>query len=451
MSEPDLRFCVQPGGVLRGRLRVPGDKSVSHRAVMLGALAEGTTTVSGFLDGEDCLRTVEAFRAMGVRIERTAGTALTIHGVGLHGLQAPGSALNLGNSGTSMRLMTGVLSGQSFDTTLTGDASLSRRPMGRIVDPLRSMGARIDTASDGNGTAPLVVHGGAALHGIEYPSPVASAQIKSGLLLAGLYARGVTRVIEPGVSRDHTERMLQAFGVSLECRPGQVALQGGQQLRATAIEVPADISSAAFFMVGAAMTPGSELVLESVGVNPTRDGVIEILRRMGADIELLNPRQQGAEPVADIRVRGGVLHGITIDRELVTLAIDEMPAVFIAAASASGETVVRDAAELRVKESDRIRSMCDGLQRLGIDAQGTPDGARIHGGRIGAGQVDSMDDHRVAMSFAIAGLRASGPMEIQRCANVNTSFPGFVATARQAGLKIREAHGAGSPTAGDET
>lgn len=436
MSGPDLRYRLQPGGRLRGRLRVPGDKSISHRAVMFGALAEGVTTVDGFLTGEDCLSTMKAFQAMGVGIKQTAPTSLRIDGVGLNGLQAPTAALDLGNSGTSMRLMTGLMAGQRFDTHMTGDVSLSKRPMLRIVDPLRSMGARIDTAE--KGTAPLHVHGGAVLHGIDYRSPVASAQIKSGLLLAGLYAEGVTRVTEPGASRDHTERMLQAFGATVESVPGIAAVRGGQRLRATHIEVPADISSAAFFMVGAAIRPGSQVLLEAVGVNPTRNGVIEILRRMGADIELLDERLLGGEPVANIRVRGGTLHGIDIGHELVTLAIDEMPAVFVAAACAQGETVVRDAAELRVKESDRIQAMCDGLQILGVDAETAADGARIRGGRIGQGRVDSMGDHRIAMSFAIAALRASGPIEILDCANVNTSFPGFVSLAHSAGLAIEE-------------
>jgi len=440
MSSPSLRYHVQPGGQLQGRLRVPGDKSISHRAVMFGALAQGTTTVDGFLTGQDCLSTMKAFQSMGVVIEQTAATSLCIHGVGLHGLQAPAAALDLGNSGTSMRLMAGLMAGQRFDTTMVGDVSLSKRPMLRIVDPLHSMGAQIDTAE--NGTAPLHVHGCTALHGIDYRSPVASAQIKSSLLLAGLYAQGVTRVTEPGASRDHTERMLRAFGVTVECAPSVAAVQGGQRLRATPIAVPADISSAAFFMVGAAIQPGSELLLEAVGVNPTRNGVIEILRRMGADIELLDSRLLGGEPIADIRVRGGALHGIDIDHELVTLAIDEMPVVFVAAACAEGETVVRDAAELRVKESDRIQTMCGGLQNLGIDAEPTADGACIRGGQFGPGKVDSLGDHRIAMSFAIAALRASGPIEILDCANVNTSFPGFVSLARLAGLSIEEVHAA---------
>lgn len=433
MSVGGLTWTIQPGGSLHGLLRVPGDKSISHRAVMLGALAEGTTTVSGFLDGEDCLSTMKAFQAMGTRIEQRGATELAIHGAGLHGLQPPRGPLDLGNSGTSMRLMAGLMSGQGFPTTLTGDASLSRRPMQRIIDPLAQMGARID-ADDGH--APLRIQPAAALKGIRYASPVASAQVKSGVLLAGLYAAGRTEVREPEASRDHTERMLQAFGVEVEAEPGRAALAGGQRLTAARVEVPADISSATFFMVGAALAAGSDVTLPAVGVNPTRTGIIEILQRMGADIELRNERQLGAEPVADIRVRGRALRGIAIDRELVVAAIDEFPAVFVAAACARGQTLVTGAAELRVKESDRIQAMCDGLARLGIAARPLPDGAQIHGGRLRGGTVDSRGDHRVAMAFAMAALKAEQPVTILDCANVNTSFPGFAGLAASAGLRI---------------
>lgn len=428
-----LEFRVQPGGALRGGIRVPGDKSISHRAVMLGALAQGTTTVTGFLDGEDCLCTMKAFQAMGVRIERPEPTSLTVHGVGLHGLRAPAAALDLGNSGTSMRLMAGLMSGQKFATTLTGDASLSRRPMKRIIEPLTRMGARIEADDD---HAPLRIHPVPGLRGIAWRSPVASAQVKSGVLLAGLYASGHTEVTEPEPSRDHTERMLRAFGVTVDTEPGRAALAGGQALRGTAIEVPADISSAAFFMVGAAIAPGSDVTLTGVGVNPTRTGVIEVLRRMGADIDVVNERALGAEPVADIRVRGRPLHGVAIGRELVAAAIDEFPAIFVAAACARGVTEVSGAEELRVKESDRIRAMCDGLVALGISARPSADGARIAGGRLRGGTVDSRGDHRVAMSFAMAGLRAEQPVTILDCANVDTSFPGFAALAAAAGLRI---------------
>ena len=428
-----VNYVVQPGGALRGSIRVPGDKSISHRAVMLGALAEGTTAISGFLNGEDCLCTMKAFQAMGVRIERGGETALRVQGVGLRGLKAPAATLDLGNSGTSMRLMAGLMSGQRFATTLTGDESLSRRPMQRIIEPLARMGARIEAD---HGHAPLHIGATPGLHGIRYASPVASAQVKSGVLLAGLYASGSTEVTEPEASRDHTERMLRAFGVELETQPGRAALKGGQVLKGTAIEVPADISSATFFMVGAAITPGSDVTLTEVGINPTRTGILEILRRMGADIEVMQERTLGAEPVADIRVRGRALRGIAIGRELVTAAIDEFPAVFVAAACAHGVTEVTGAAELRVKESDRIQAMCEGLLALGISAQGQPDGARICGGRVRGGSVDSRGDHRVAMSLAMAGLRAEQPITILDCANVNTSFPGFAALAASAGLRI---------------
>jgi 3-phosphoshikimate 1-carboxyvinyltransferase len=428
-----VTFRVRPGGALRGQLRVPGDKSISHRAVMLGALAAGTTSVSGFLNGEDCLSTMKAFQAMGVRIEQDGATALRIHGVGLTGLQPPQRELDLGNSGTSMRLMAGLMSGQAFPTTLIGDASLSRRPMKRIIEPLRQMGAEIESDE---GMAPLRIRPVRALQGIAYASPVSSAQVKSGVLLAGLYAEGRTEVTEPEPSRDHTERMLRAFGVTVEAAPGRAALRGGQALTATRIEVPADISSATFFIVGAAIAAGSDVTLTGVGVNPTRTGVLEILRRMGADIEIGAERQVGSEPVADVRVRGRALTGIAIGADLVASAIDEFPAIFVAAACARGVTQVTGARELRVKESDRIQTMAEGLWALGVEAKPSPDGVRITGGRLGGGTIDSRGDHRVAMAFAMAALRAHEPLTILDCANVNTSFPGFVALAASAGLGI---------------
>ena len=435
-SGPKIDYLVQPGGQLSGALRVPGDKSISHRAVMLASLADGVSEVTGFLTGEDCLSTMKAFQAMGVRIEQLAPTHLRVHGVGRDGLKAPAGPLDLGNSGTSMRLMSGLMAAQKFTTTLIGDESLSTRPMRRIVDPLRTMGAQIATTE--RGTSPLVISPTAALKGIRYASPVSSAQVKSGILLAGLYADGLTEVTEPEPSRDHTERMLRGFGVTVEATPGRAALLGGQRLRATNIEVPADISSATFFMVGAAIVPGSEVLLSAVGVNETRTGIIEILRRMGASITIENARMFGGEPVADLRVRGGALRGIEIGEDLVALAIDEFPAVFVAAACAEGRTVVTGAEELRVKETDRIAAMCEGLTTLGIANEPRPDGAVIEGGKLGGGTVDSKGDHRIAMSFAIAGLRASAPIRIRDCVNVNTSFPGFVALARQAGLGIAE-------------
>jgi 3-phosphoshikimate 1-carboxyvinyltransferase len=428
-----LQFVVQPGGCLKGEARVPGDKSISHRAVMLAALAEGRSTIRGFLSGEDCLCTMRAFQQMGVAIRRLDETTLAVDGVGLHGLRPPAAALDLGNSGTSMRLMAGLLAAQAFGSTLTGDASLSRRPMRRVIEPLTGMGARIE-AEDGR--APLVIHPVSGLKALRFRSPVASAQVKSCLLLAGLYAEGETEVEEPEASRDHTERMLRAFGVEIEAEPGRARLRGGQGLRATDIDVPADISSAAFFLVGAAMSPGSDLLLEQVGINPTRIGIITLLRQMGASIALRNERLLGGEPVADLRVRGSRLRGIRVDPRLVASAIDEFPALFVAAACAEGETVVSGAEELRVKESDRIATMCDGLRSLGIAAQPQPDGARIYGGRLRGGTVDAHGDHRVAMSFAIAGLRAEQPIRILDCANVNTSFPGFADLARRCGLRL---------------
>ena len=433
----DLTFVAEPGGALRGRIRVPGDKSISHRAIMLGALADGATAIDGFLEGEDCLATLRAFRAMGVRIDGPDRGRVTVQGVGLRGLRAPDGPLDMGNSGTSMRLMAGILAGQAFDTVLTGDASLTRRPMRRVTEPLARMGAWIDGTE--RGTAPLRIRGGQRLTGIDYPLPVASAQVKSCLLLAGLYAEGVTRITEPAPTRDHTERMLEGFGYPL-AREGSrtVAVTGRGRLTGTEIDVPADISSAAFFLVGASIAPGSDLVLEHVGVNPTRTGAIDILRLMGADIEWLNPRLAGGEPVADLRVRHAPLHGICIPAELVPLAIDEFPALFVAAACAEGETVLTGAEELRVKESDRIQVMADGLAALGIAAAPTPDGIVIRGGALSGGTVDSHGDHRIAMSFAVAALRARGPIRIGDCANVNTSFPGFAALAREAGLAVRE-------------
>lgn len=433
----DHTFIAEPGGALRGCIRVPGDKSISHRAIMFGALADGVTTVTGFLQGEDCLATLRAFRAMGVRIDGPDQGRVVVRGVGLRGLRAPAGPLDMGNSGTSMRLMSGILAGQAFDTVLTGDASLSRRPMRRVTEPLARMGARIESAAQG--TAPLRIRGGQRLTGIDYPLPVASAQVKSCLLLAGLYAEGVTRVTEPAPTRDHTERMLEGFGYPLARESDRtVAVTGGGRLTATDIDVPADISSAAFFLVGASLAPGSDLLLEHVGVNPTRTGVINILRLMGADVEILNPRLAGGEPVADLRVRHAPLRGVRIPETLVPLAIDEFPALFIAAACAEGETVLTGAEELRVKESDRIQVMADGLIALGIAAVPTPDGIVIQGGALSGGTVDSHGDHRIAMSFAIAALRAAGPISIRDCANVNTSFPGFVALARSAGLALRE-------------
>ena len=435
MNEKIINYIVSPGGNARGDLRVPGDKSMSHRSIMLGSLADGMTEVTGFLEGEDSLATLQAFRDMGVEIEGPNEGRVVIRGVGLHGLQAPKKPLYLGNSGTSIRLLSGLLAGQAFDVELQGDASLSGRPMGRVANPLREMGAVIETEKDG--TPPLRIKGGRKLKGINYTMPMASAQVKSCVLLAGLYAEGETSTVEPAPTRDHTERMLRGFGYKVDSDNDKASLSGGGRLTATRINVPADISSSAFFMVAAAIVPGSDITLRHVGVNPTRVGVINILRQMGANIELFNRAQVGDEPVADIRVRYSPLKGIAIPEDQVPLAIDEFPVLFIAAACAEGTTVLTGAEELRVKESDRIQSMADGLVTLGVDAVATDDGIRIQGGEIGSGEVDSFDDHRIAMAFSIAGLRASGPIKIKEANNVATSFPNFISLARQVGINIK--------------
>lgn len=434
-SDTNIIFTAQPAKSLNGRLRVPGDKSISHRSIMLGALANGTTEITGFLEGEDSLATLAAFRAMGVEIEGPSNGNVTVHGVGLHGLKVPNEPLYLGNSGTSIRLLSGLMAGQSFDVTMTGDASLSTRPMRRVTEPLASMGAVIETTEAG--TAPLTVRGGASLSAIDYTMPMASAQVKSCVLLAGLYAKGKTCVHEPAPTRDHTERMLTGFGYKVERDGGTACLEGGGSLTATRIEVPADISSAAFFLVGASIAANSELTLEHVGMNPTRIGVINILRDMGANIVVTNERVIGGEPVADLVVCSANLKGIQIPQDQVPLAIDEFPVLFVAAACAEGQTILTGAEELRVKESDRIQVMADGLQALGIDARPTPDGMVISGGKIGGGEVNSHGDHRIAMAFAIASLRAGGTITINDCANVNTSFPNFVTLANGAGLQIK--------------
>ena len=427
-------FEVQPGGSLRGQIRVPGDKSISHRSIMLGSLAEGVTHVKGFLEAEDALATLQAFRAMGVEIEGPHNGELTIRGVGLYGLQAPEQALYLGNSGTSMRLLSGLLAGQRFDSVLTGDESLSKRPMKRVTQPLAEMGAQIETSK--TGTAPLAIKGNSPLKGINYQMPMASAQVKSCLLLAGLYAQGETSVTEPAPTRDHTERMLSGFAYQVRREADKVTVASGGCLQAADIDVPSDISSAAFFLVGAAIAPDSDVTLQHVGINPTRTGVIDILRLMGANIEVFNHQTVGGEPVADLRVRSSQLKGITIPKELVPLAIDEFPVLFVAAACAEGETRLTGAEELRVKECDRIQVMADGLNTLGVDAVATAEGIIIQGGTIGGGDVISHGDHRIAMSFSIAGLRASSAITVHDCANVNTSFPEFFQIAKNLGLNL---------------
>ena len=420
---------------MSGEVRVPGDKSISHRAIMLGALANGTTRVKGFLEGEDALATLSAFRAMGVEIEGPEHGNVAIHGVGLHGLTVPAEALDLGNAGTGMRLICGLLAGQTFDSELTGDASLCNRPMGRVIDPLTMMGANIQSAEGGR--PPLAIRGGQTLRSIHYELPMASAQVKSCVLLAGLYSEGRTSILEPGPSRDHTERMLRGFGYPVQSDQNTISLDGGGSLKGCDIDVPADISSAAFFLVAASIAPDSDLLLTHVGINPTRIGVINVLRLMGANITLHNKREVGGEPVADIHVRSALLKGIDIPIDQVPLAIDEFPALFIAAACATGRTVLRGAEELRVKESDRIVAMAEGLTTLGIVNDVLEDGIIIEGGAFGGGIIKTFHDHRIAMSFAIAALRAKDEITVLDCDHVATSFPGFDMLARGLGLQIQ--------------
>ncbi|MFT5717043.1 MAG: 3-phosphoshikimate 1-carboxyvinyltransferase [Oleiphilaceae bacterium] len=434
MNTKNVIFKMKAGGTVNGTIRVAGDKSISHRSIMLGALAEGLTEVEGFLEGEDSLATLQAFRDMGVVIEGPDAGKVKIHGVGVHGLKAPPGPIYLGNSGTGMRLFSGLLAGQVFDTELTGDESLSKRPMERVAAPLRLMGASIESKEGGR--PPLKIKGGQSLKGIDYDMPMASAQVKSCLLLAGMYAQGETRVTEPAPTRDHTERMLNGFGYDV-VRDGAVAkLQGGGSLTACKIDVPADISSAAFFMVAASITPGANLLLKHVGLNPTRVGIINILRQMGADIVIEAENEVGGEPVGDIRVKYAPLKGIHIPEDQVPLAIDEFPVLFIAAVCAEGETILTGAEELRVKESDRIQVMADGLAQLGVRTEVRSDGIAIKQSKIKGGVVHSHGDHRIAMSFAVASLISEGDITIQDCANVSTSFPNFVTLAKQVGMNI---------------
>jgi 3-phosphoshikimate 1-carboxyvinyltransferase len=421
-----------------GRITVPGDKSISHRALMLGAVAEGATTVHGFLASEDCLATQAALAALGVDIVRSPDGRVRIRGVGMQGLRRSTKALDLGNSGTAIRLLMGLLAGQPFDSELTGDASLRQRPMERVAAPLREMGARITTSAGGK--PPVKIQGGARLHGIDYSLPMASAQVKSALLLAALESRGTTTVRSPGPSRDHTERMLETMGAKLdlsaEGHGHTVRLEGPVTLRGGDIRVPADFSSAAFFLVAGCLGAPDGLTIENVGVNPTRIGLLTILREMGAEIHLRAERRVGAEPVADLWVKQSELKGIVVPPELVPLAIDEFPILFIAATAAAGTTVVSGAEELRKKETDRIAVMARGLKALGVEVEETPDGARIVGGSLHGGTVDSRGDHRIAMSFAVASLRASAPIDILSTAEVATSFPNFLEVAAAAGLTV---------------
>jgi 3-phosphoshikimate 1-carboxyvinyltransferase len=428
-------YRITPADHVAGEVSVPGDKSISHRAVMFGAIASGTTHIDGFLEGEDCLATMRAVRELGAEVTQPAAGEVVVRGAGLRGLKPPTGELDMGNAGTAMRLFMGLLAAQPFDAVLTGDESLLRRPMERAAKPLREMGARIETS---DGRPPVRITGGTALHGIRYAMPVASAQVKSAVLLAGLYAEGETTVEEPAVTRDHTERMLQSFGCEVRARGGVATVRPPAQLQAASISVPGDFSSAAFFIVAACIGARAPFTIHSVGVNPTRTGLLEMLALMGADLRLINHRTCGAEPVADIEIRPAQLRGVRVPERLVPLAIDEFPAFFIAAACAEGETVVTGAAELRVKESDRIAAMARGLQTLGVRNEVLPDGLRVEGGRIGGGTIDSRGDHRIAMSFAVASLRAQAPLEILDVANVATSFPGFARLANSVGLRIEE-------------
>ncbi|MEM7542602.1 MAG: 3-phosphoshikimate 1-carboxyvinyltransferase [Pseudomonadota bacterium] len=425
---------VAPGGCIQGEIIVPGDKSISHRAVMFGALAAGETMIRDCLLGADVLATIEAFKALGATIE-VDGTEVRIKGLGARGLCEPQQSIDLGNSGTSMRLLTGILAGSGTRARLIGDSSLSRRPMRRVVDPLVKMGARIETSS--HGTPPIVIAPSTGLTGIEYPMPIASAQVKSALLLAGLSAAGTTTVIEPQPTRDHTERMLEDFGVQVVRDGARISIAGGQTLTAVSIRVPADISSAAFFMVGAAIAEGGDVTLRGVGMNPTRTGVLEVLRLMGAQIDINNEQLVGHEPIADVRIRESRLRAIEVPRELVPLAIDEFPVLFVAAACARGTTIVRGAGELRHKESDRIAVMAEGLTTLGIESETFEDGIAISGGSIGGGEIDAHDDHRIAMAFAMAALAANKTITITAAENISTSFPSFVSLARGSGLKVQ--------------
>lgn len=408
---------------LKGEVTIPGDKSISHRAVMFGALADGTTEVTNFLQGADCLSTIDCFRRLGISIENTPERIL-IHGKGLHGLQSSPSVLDAGNSGTTTRLISGILAGQNFETTLTGDASIQSRPMKRIMDPLSQMGAKISSIR-GNDCAPLRIEG-AALHGIHYHSKFASAQVKSCILLAGLYADGPTSVTEPSVSRNHTELMLRGFGADVSCQGNTASILPDPQLFGQKIEVPGDISSAAYFIAAGLLVPGSEILVKNVGINPTRDGIIKVCRSMGADLTLLNLRENGGEPVADILVRHSSLKAVTIEGEIIPTLIDELPIIAVMACFAKGTTVIRDAAELKVKESDRIAVMAENLSRMGAFVTATEDGMIIEGGHpLHGAAVDSHLDHRIAMSFAVAALAAEGETTIEGADCVKISYPSF--------------------------
>ena len=408
---------------LKGEITLPGDKSISHRSIMLGALAEGDTRITHFLKSADCMSTIGCFRRMDISI-REDKKEIIVRGKGLHGLKAPECMLDAGNSGTTMRLLSGILSGQSFSSSLSGDASLCQRPMGRIMEPLTRMGASIASAS-GNGCAPLVIHP-APLHSIHYHSPLASAQVKSCVLLAGLYADGLTSVTEPAISRDHTERMLRGFGAAVTVDSRTVSVSGHPLLQGMDIEVPGDISSAAYFMAAALLVPGSEILLRNTGINPTRSGILQVLRSMGGDITILNSATSGGEPTADLLVRASSLRGMVIQGDIIPTLIDEIPILAVLAAFADGETIIRDAADLRAKESDRIATVTENLRLMGADVTPTEDGMIIRGGSgLHGADLNSFKDHRIAMSFAVAALAAEGETSIKDADCVNISYPGF--------------------------
>jgi cyclohexadieny/prephenate dehydrogenase / 3-phosphoshikimate 1-carboxyvinyltransferase len=438
-NQNNINYLAESGQPLKGTFRVPGDKSISHRSIILGSLSTGVTQITGFLEGDDSLATMRAFQDMGVKIELSdvnGVKTVTIHGVGLYGLKASSKPIDLGNSGTAIRLIAGILSGQSFDSKLIGDESLSKRPMQRIIDPLSQMGAVVESSP--GGLLPLNIKGGQSLSSIEYESPIASAQVKSCVLLAALYAEGVTKVTEPVLSRDHTERMLTSLQYPISSNDRVVEITGKNELIAKNIDIPADISSAAFFMVAASIIPGSEIVIQHVGINSTRDGVIQILRGMGANITLVNQKNVGGECVADIHVKSASLKGVVIPEPLVASAIDEFPVLFVAATQADGETVLTGAKELRVKESDRILAMSDGFSSLGVACEVLEDGIKIKGKQtINGGVVDSLGDHRIAMSFSIAAQIAQGPIKVLNCANVATSFPNFLDISNQLGMQVK--------------
>lgn len=425
-------YALNPGGSLSGSIHIPGDKSISHRAAMLASIAQGRSNIRGFLWSQDCRATVQALQQMGVQFA-IHQDQLQVDGVGLYGLKPPSQPLYLANSGTSMRLLAGMLAGQAFDSMLIGDDSLLARPMGRIVEPLSLMGAKISST---DGKAPLTIKGKQTLAGIHYQLPIASAQVKSAIIFAGMYAQGQTTITEPAITRDHSERMLESFHYPLSKDNNSITITGGSELKSCDIQIPADLSSAAFFIVGAAISPGSDITLSHVGINPTRIGVITILRQMGADIQILNERNVGSEPIADIRVRYSKLHGIEIPQKFISLAIDEWPIILVAAACAEGKMTLRGAEELRYKESDRIAAMAKGFSQLGITATPYPDGIVVIGGQINKGTVESFGDHRIAMSFIIAAMRAQGVVQVNDCGNIDTSFPNFIEIAQKAGLDI---------------